>query len=83
MSLLNMGDQLRSVEIGRWPVSVLTPKGDGVEEGIIKEVKGHLFGEIDRNVIIVSGLHVSVVRKGRNCTAFLNVIRVTLALTAV
>lgn len=46
---------------------MLTAKGDGIEEGIFKDDKGHLFREMVRNFITVSALDTSLVRRGGNC----------------
>lgn len=46
---------------------MLAAKGDGAEEGILKDDKGHLFREMVRNFITVSALDVSVVRRRGNC----------------
>lgn len=54
------------VGAGRWAASVLTAKGDGREEMIFKDGKGHLFREMVRNLTSISALDASVVWRGRN-----------------
>lgn len=65
--LLNWGVQHGSVGAGRRLASLLTAKGDGIEEGIFRDNKCHFFREMVRNFIVVSALDACVVRRGRNC----------------
>lgn len=46
---------------------MLKAQAGGIEEGIFKDSKGHLFREMVRNFMTISVLDASVVRRGRNC----------------